>query len=156
MSARMLVVRGGGVGLAAVIVLGGAVGLGSYTFFYAEGASYLSNDASACANCHVMSDHFDAWIKSSHHAVATCNDCHAPHGSIAAKLWTKGVNGFNHSVAFTTGRFHEPIRMTQRNRSVTESTCRYCHQDVVHAIDRLPREDQALECIRCHSGVGHP
>jgi cytochrome c nitrite reductase small subunit len=38
--------------LAAVIAiaLGAVVGLGSYTFVYAKGGSYLGNDPNACAN----------------------------------------------------------------------------------------------------------
>src|SRR6266446_5493121 len=61
------------------IVLGLGLGIGGYTFLYAKGWSYLTNDPAACANCHVMREHYDAWIKSSHRAVATCNDCHTPH-----------------------------------------------------------------------------
>ncbi len=147
--------RGGALGLAIAAAIGIVGGVGGYTFIYAEGGSYLTDDPTACANCHVMQGHYDAWIKSSHKAVATCNDCHAPHGSIASKLWTKGINGFNHSLAFTTNRFHEPIRITGANRAVTEATCRDCHADVVHAIDASPGPSGALDCIRCHSGVGH-
>lgn len=40
-------------GLAAVVV-GFVAGMGAYTFVYARGASYLTNDPSACVNCHVM------------------------------------------------------------------------------------------------------
>ena len=32
------------------------VGLGLYTFVYAKGYSYLSNDPQGCANCHVMQE----------------------------------------------------------------------------------------------------
>lgn len=53
-----------GVGIA--LVMGSVVGLGAYTFVYAKGASYLSNDPRACANCHIMQDHLDGWIKASH------------------------------------------------------------------------------------------
>jgi cytochrome c nitrite reductase small subunit len=36
-------------------VLGGLiVGLGAYTFLYAKGYSYLTNNPEACTNCHVM------------------------------------------------------------------------------------------------------
>jgi hypothetical protein len=35
------------------------IGLGGYTFIYAKGYSYLTNEPAACANCHVMRDHFD-------------------------------------------------------------------------------------------------
>ncbi len=46
---------------AVVVVLAGlAIGLACYTFVYAKGYSYFLNDPSACANCHVMRDYFDA------------------------------------------------------------------------------------------------
>ena len=139
-----------------LVGIGGSVlGLGSYTFIYARGGSYMTNNPSACANCHVMQSHYDAWIKSSHKHVATCNDCHTPHDTIG-KYTTKALNGFNHSLAFTTGRFHEPIRINDRNRAITENACLDCHADIVLAIDRCGQEKNALACIRCHSDVGHP
>jgi cytochrome c nitrite reductase small subunit len=138
------------------VLLGGVLGVGGYTFVYARGGSYFTDDPTTCANCHVMQAQYDAWLKSSHRSVATCNDCHAPHDSLAAKLWVKGRNGWNHSLAFTTGRFHEPIMITEHNRRVTESACRYCHQNVVHAIDMTPARGESMSCIRCHHGVGHP
>ena len=79
----------------AAAVLGLLGGIVVYTFSYAQGASYLSNDPAACANCHIMQSNLDAWDKSSHQAVAGCNECHAPHGSTIGKLWVKGINGFN-------------------------------------------------------------
>ena len=91
------------IGFCFAVGLGSATGVGSYTFLYADGASYLTNNPTACANCHIMQGQYDAWIKSSHKAVATCNDCHAPHQTIG-KFLTKARNGFNHSLAFTTGR----------------------------------------------------
>lgn len=147
--------------LAATIALGLTVGLGMFTFGYARGASYLTNDPAACANCHVMTEHFDAWAKSSHHAVAVCNDCHAPHDLIG-KYATKARNGFWHSFFFTTGRYPDPLRITPRNREVTEETCRFCHAPIVEQIDSpaavhggAPRAGAATSCIRCHANVGH-
>jgi cytochrome c nitrite reductase small subunit len=137
------------------LLLGIAVGLGGYTFVFARGHSYLTNDPTACVNCHVMREQYDGWIVSSHRAVAVCNDCHTPHASLAAKYGVKALNGFWHSVAFTSGRFHEPIRITGRNRAVTEGTCRHCHGDVVQAIDAAPGHAGRLDCIRCHRSVGH-
>ena len=135
-------------------IVGASLGIGSYTFIYAEGLSYLTNDPSACANCHVMRDHLEAWAKSSHHVVAVCNDCHAPHDFLG-KYQTKAVNGWNHSLAFTLGQFHEPIRIGEANRRVTERACRHCHQDIVQAIDTLHDGEHAVSCIRCHASVGH-
>lgn len=138
-------------------LLGAAGGMGTYTFYYAEGGSYLSDDASACANCHAMQGHYDAWNKSTHKAVATCNDCHAPHDSTVNKLYCKTRNGFFHSLAFTTGDYPDQLMITDYNRKVTEDACRYCHSSMVHAIDITPRdnEDQRMSCIRCHNEVGH-
>ncbi len=136
----------------AAVALGIAGGMGAYTFVYAKGAAYMTNDPAACANCHIMQGHFDAWQKSSHHAVAVCNDCHAPHDSLVAKYYCKGRNGVFHSLAFTTGEFHEPIMITDYNRGVTEDACRYCHDRLTHAIDL---GTEPLSCIRCHSDVGH-
>lgn len=134
--------------------LGSAAGLGGYTFIYAKGGSYLTDDPNACANCHIMQDHLDGWIKSSHRAVATCNDCHTPSG-VVPKYFTKAEHGFFHSLAFTTDRFHEPIQIKERSRRVTENACRKCHQDIVHDIDTSTASESAMSCIRCHSGVGH-
>ena len=140
--------------VALAVTVGLAAGIGAYTFVYARGASYLTNDPAACANCHIMREQYDGWIASSHRAVAACNDCHTPH-ALLPKYATKALNGFWHSFAFTTGRFHEPIRINARNRAITESACRSCHADIVHAIDAVPKSGGALPCIQCHRSVGH-
>ncbi len=145
-------VRVAGVTVSALV--GAAGGLGFFTFGYARGASYMTNRPEACANCHVMRSQYEAWSRSSHRAVATCNDCHAPH-ELVGKYKTKAINGYNHSLAFTTGRFPEPIRITPRNEAITEAACRYCHADITAAIDSRGHGDQALSCIRCHRSVGH-
>jgi cytochrome c nitrite reductase small subunit len=141
--------------LALAVILGLTVGLGAFTFVYARGYSYLTNDPGACANCHIMREHFDAWHKSSHRAVATCNDCHTPH-TLVGKYTVKAKNGFWHSFYFTTGRFPDPLRITEGNRAVTANTCGYCHTEITHAID-LPGApaQQRSNCVRCHQYVGH-
>ncbi|MBK7961920.1 MAG: NapC/NirT family cytochrome c [Bdellovibrionales bacterium] len=69
-------------GTALFFVFGIIVGLGVYAFFYAKGYSYMSDDPQACINCHVMRENMDSWIKSTHHHVAKCNDCHLPHNIV--------------------------------------------------------------------------
>src|SRR6516165_6995974 len=73
---------------------------------YAEGFSYLSNDPKACVDCHIMREQYDGWQKASHHAVATCNDCHVPHETVP-KYWVKAEDGFWHSKGFTHQDFPE-------------------------------------------------
>ena len=145
------------VGIIAAATLGLAFGLGAFTFGYAKGGSYLTNDPAACANCHIMGEHFAAWQRASHRAVATCNDCHTPHNLIG-KYVTKARNGFWHSFYFTTGRYPDPLRITARNHDITEAACRFCHQEIVAAIDLVQAKahgDNRLSCVRCHTYVGH-
>lgn len=141
----------------AAIALGALAGVGGYTFVYARGDSYLSNDSAACVNCHVMRPQFEGWLRSSHREVAGCNDCHTPDAFFDHWI-VKAENGWNHSYAFTTGDFHEPIRITARNHAVTEAACRRCHGELVaqtDALARAHRDDDAVSCTRCHRSVGH-
>ena len=140
--------------LVLVALIGVPIGLGLFTFSYAKGTSYLSDDPLTCVNCHVMRDQFDAWRHSSHARVATCNDCHTPHDSLVSKWVVKGINGFNHSLAFTTGDFHEPIRINSMNADVVQHNCVSCHQTAVQMIAHPPG-GETVRCATCHSGVGH-
>ena len=141
---------------AAAVLVGLVIGIGSYTFLYAKGYSYLTNDPAACANCHVMQDHFDAWTRASHRSVAVCNDCHTPPGLIP-KYLTKAQNGFWHSFYFTTGNYPDPLRITPRNQRVTEMACRKCHAELTASIDPAHADTglRGLECSSCHNDVGH-
>ncbi len=117
----------------AAVVVGASVAAVGFTFVFAHGTSYLSNDPAACANCHIMTEQFDAWSRGSHHAVAVCNDCHAPHDLIG-KYTTKAINGWNHSKAFT---------LQARGRAVTfvndlEKTYWSGDLEVLSRLMRLP------------------
>jgi cytochrome c nitrite reductase small subunit len=142
------------VAVLAAVFVGVFGGLGAFTFGYAEGGAYLVNNPESCANCHVMQDHFDAWVKSSHHGVATCNDCHLPHDPVG-KWVTKADNGFFHSMAFTTQDYHEPIRIKPRNARVTQGACLHCHEAFVHSMLPASEGDIVMGCVHCHSDVGH-
>lgn len=136
------------------VLAGMLIGVGGYTFGYAEGLSYFSTDPQACANCHIMQEYYDSWQKASHHHVAVCVDCHLPH-SFIRKYAAKADNGFFHSMAFTLDNFHEPIRIKPRNRRITQENCVSCHRDVVEQMLPAATHDGMLACIHCHSDVGH-
>jgi cytochrome c nitrite reductase small subunit len=136
-----------------VFIVGIPIGLGIFTFSYARGTAYFSDDPQACMNCHVMRDQFEAWQHSSHSRVATCNDCHTPH-TFVEKWVVKGINGFNHSLAFTTGAFHEPIRANAMNASVVQQNCIECHADVTTMM-AANHDAEELACVTCHNDVGH-
>lgn len=137
--------------LVLAVLAGILTGVGGYTFYYAQGASYLSDDPTACVNCHIMREQFDGWQKGSHHAAATCNDCHVPHDFVG-KWLTKASNGYHHSAAFTLQNFHEPIRIRPGNAAVLEENCRYCHGAFIREIVAHGEESS---CVRCHDAVGH-
>jgi cytochrome c nitrite reductase small subunit len=137
----------------AAVGLGILLGLSAVTFRYAEGASYLSADPAACANCHIMQPQYDSWQKASHHTVATCVECHLPAGFVG-KYFAKAENGWNHSKAFTLQNFHEPIVINQKNSNILHRNCLRCHADLVHA--QGGADDGATpRCVRCHASVGH-
>jgi cytochrome c nitrite reductase small subunit len=140
-------------------LLGGvAIGLGAFTFVYAQGYSYLTNDPAACANCHIMAEHYSAWQKSSHAPVAVCNDCHTPHDNLVSKYRVKARNGFWHSFYFTTGSFPDPLRITEPNHDIVEDACRDCHAPIAETVDHGLRGADGVEplaCTRCHRHVGH-
>jgi len=142
-------------GVTTAVLAGLFVGAAGYTFYYAEGGSYLSNDPRACVNCHIMREQYDGWQKSSHHAVATCNDCHVPHDPVG-KYLTKASNGYHHSRSFTLQDFHEPIRIRPTNLHVLNQNCVYCHaeftSEIRHAVSTA---SEPMNCVRCHESVGH-
>ena len=132
-------------------------GLGAFTFSHAKGWSYFSSDPQACVNCHVMEPQFASWQHSSHRNVAVCNDCHMPHDFVN-KWYTKALNGWNHSVAFTTGDFPEPITIKGRNKEIALHNCQACHATLVgdmHISVSLKHEADAPTCTSCHGNVGH-
>ena len=136
------------------VLLGILIGLGAYTFGYARGWSYLTDDATACANCHVMTEQYAGWMKSSHGFAAVCNDCHAP-AAFVPKYGTKMWNGFMHSLAFTTGGFPDRIRITAFNKKVAEESCQKCHAEIVDGIQGVRTHGEGVSCTHCHASVGH-
>jgi cytochrome c nitrite reductase small subunit len=154
-------------GIAAIVLcltIGLAGGLGAYTFNFAHGLSYFSNDPKACVNCHVMNDYYDSWQKSGHGHVAVCNDCHSPH-NIVGKLITKADNGWNHSVKFTLRTYEKaPIVIRKVNADRLRHNCIHCHENLVSDIRGAEALYPAsahgagtedIDCLRCHSDVGH-
>ena len=133
--------------------VGMLVGLGGTTFDYAEGLSYLSTDPASCANCHIMHPQYDAWQKSSHHAVATCAGCHLP-ARFPYTYIAKAENGWNHSKAFTLQDFPEPIVITEKNADILHANCLRCHKDLINEMSIVSTEGSP-RCVRCHASVGH-
>ena len=138
------------------VLTGLMAGLGYFTWGYAEGGSYFSNEPAACANCHIMRDYLDSWQKSSHKNVATCNDCHVPH-DLLPKLIVKGENGIRHSWKFTFRTYPERLQITPMNLGALQENCVGCHGGFVAEIMINTRHETFRDrnCVHCHNGVGH-
>lgn len=140
---------------ACCVALGVLAGLGLYTFQYAKGLSYLSNDPKACMNCHVMQEHYDSWVRSSHRHAAACNDCHVPH-ALPEKYLVKMDNGWNHSKKFTLQNYPEPIRIRPGNLRTLQHNCLHCHAALVSELaGHRDIERNQMQCTTCHRSVGH-
>ncbi|MDO9116519.1 MAG: cytochrome c nitrite reductase small subunit [Nitrospira sp.] len=139
---------------ALTLTLGLLIGIGLYTFGYARGGSYLTDNPAACTNCHVMREQYAGWLKGSHRSVAVCNDCHTPDGVIA-KYAAKARYGFLHAYAFTTGRFPDEIQITPHMHALTEHACLKCHAAIVEAMTITGAPHDKPACLRCHRDVGH-
>jgi cytochrome c nitrite reductase small subunit len=137
------------------VTIGVFSGSAAFVMYYGEGFSYLSSDPRACVNCHIMREQYDGWQKASHHAAATCVDCHLPHAFVP-KYLAKMENGYKHSKAFTFQDFHEPIHIHEKNSRVLQANCVRCHGEFVHPIlDHTGTDQTGSQCVRCHAGVGH-
>lgn len=142
-----------------LVCFGVVIGHGIFTFVYAKGFSYLSDDPAACKNCHVMNQVYEGWSRSSHKDVATCNDCHVPH-TFVAKWAMKAESGFHHGYAFTFKDNPVAFSATTKSKQIVQQNCISCHQDyATHAIDatmaKHASSDEALSCVSCHRQIGH-
>lgn len=141
------------------LLTGILLGSVAFTFEYAQGTSYLSNDPTACVNCHIMREPYNGWQNASHHHVAVCNDCHLPHETVVEKYIAKGEAGFRHSWGFTFQDFEEPIRVHDGSKRVIENNCVRCHTDLTASMAMRSAHGgadiQQTSCIHCHRDVGH-
>jgi cytochrome c nitrite reductase small subunit len=139
--------------VALTVLFGAILGLGGFTFIYADGFSYLGSNPKTCANCHVMQDAYDGWSHSSHKSVAHCVDCHAPH-NVVEKYAVKGISGAKDMVAFTLDIIPDPIHIRSFSKGIVQDQCIYCHQDMVEPIS-YAGSAHPTDCLRCHARVGH-
>jgi len=145
-----------------VLILAGALtGLTLYALIESKAVSYLSDDPTTCANCHVMTPQYATWQKSSHREWASCNDCHVPQDNVFRKYFFKAKDGLYHSYMFTTRQEPEVIRMKEAGIEVVQENCIRCHEDQVtdaylggmvkdHKKHRTERK-----CWTCHQEVPH-
>ncbi len=140
-----------------------ALVMGLYLVKESKATSYLSNDATACINCHVMESAYASWSHSSHAQRAMCVDCHLPVDDYIDKYASKTRDGWNHSVAFTMNTYGKRILISDDGARRVQEKCIRCHasftKPVTRNVDRQHAFDSAnlgdRQCWDCHRLVPH-
>ena len=140
---------------AGFVVLGITGGMALFVFHTSRATSYLSDAPETCMNCHVITTQYVTWQHSSHANVATCNDCHVPHTSLAAQYGFKAKDGLWHATVFTMRWEPQVIRLSVRAVPVVEDNCRRCHAAVVADVAPAAHQAGDLRCWDCHREVPH-
>jgi len=130
-------------------------GLGCAVAAISNAASYLSDDPKACINCHIMNPEYASWQHSSHGRVTVCNDCHVPHGNLAAKLFYKAKDGSRHSLLYTLRRENQVIQAIPGSKKVIQQNCLRCHRNAVAGAVAPVHQSFERSCTDCHREVPH-
>ncbi len=146
-----------------LFIVGGIIaGLGGYTIYVSRVHLYAGDDPSACVNCHIMSPYYQSWQHSSHGRDATCNDCHVPHTSIAAKYAFKAMDGLYHASVFTFRAEPQVIRPRDASSNVIMANCIRCHTQLnTEFVDTgmisfaQSKEGEGKACWDCHRNIPH-
>lgn len=133
--------------LVAIVVV--AVLVGVFVAFGPLGLYAKSESPEFCGSCHVLQPEYEAWFHSGAHQTIKCIDCHLPNDKLAHHLWAKSLEGVSDSLAFHTGRFHEPITLSNSGAKVVVENCRRCHSEI------MARVNEERRCWECHRRMTH-
>jgi len=144
-----------------LILLGVFVGLVLFTLHAGRARSYLSDEPSACVNCHVMAPYYATWQNGSHGRFTVCNDCHVPQDNVIEKYLFKASDGLRHSFMFTFRLEPQVIRIHEAGRDAVQRNCIRCHSEQIHPISVRAITAQAIQehgegyCWDCHRETPH-
>ena len=143
-------------------IAGVIVGLGGLFVYLLRAHTYIADDPSACVNCHIMTPYYATWSHSSHGRDATCNDCHVPHSSLAAKYGFKAMDGMKHVAYFVTHSERQAIMAEDMSAEVIMNNCIRCHTQLNQEFVKTGRIDYMMAkkgegkaCWDCHRNVPH-
>lgn len=129
-----------------------------YTRFKFPNMASAKNTFGICLTCHDMTYAFERHKSSSHFLVATCDDCHIPHGPLdwsvsrlkgLKDLFVHFVNPILTQEEYNARR-PEMVKDVWSEMNRTDSdTCRYCH----NSIEREEHENKNKICIDCHKNI---
>ena len=135
--------------------LGAFVGLSLVVAHISRAASYLTDSPEACVNCHVMTNAYLTWQRSSDATLTTCGDCHVPQDNILSHYLYKARDGAWHTTAFTLRLEPQVLRLSKKAIPVIEANCRRCHDHELHRVSLAAPDEQGQRCWDCHRAVPH-
>ncbi|PKP38164.1 MAG: cytochrome c nitrite reductase small subunit [Bacteroidetes bacterium HGW-Bacteroidetes-14] len=145
-----------------VVLLGAATGFFIYLLYVARMPSYLSDDPSACVNCHIMAPYYQSWQKSSHQAWASCNECHVPHDNVFRQYGFKAKDGLYHASVFTFRMEPQVLRPREESYGVIMENCIRCHTQLNTEFVKTgmlsyadTQKGMGKACWDCHREVPH-
>lgn len=138
-------------GIPVAVATGVVLGMFVLVARASNAVSYMSDQASTCLNCHVMTNAYATWRHGSHSRVASCNDCHVPQNNPVATYAFKAMDGARHSYVFTTRTEPEVLRLNKGAVPVVQANCVRCHVDQWLMI-RLA-DSKERPCWSCHENI---
>ena len=145
-----------------IVIVGGIAGLIAYIAYMARIHSYLSDDPSACVNCHIMTPYYESWRHNSHAKWTNCNDCHVPHDNVLKKYAFKAKDGLYHSAIFTLRLEPIAIRPREESYEVIMDNCIRCHTQLNTSCVKTgtlkysdTQKGEGKACWDCHRDVPH-
>jgi len=146
---------------AVIVITGVFLGLGLLILKISNAASYMTDDSTACINCHVMSTHYSSWLHSSHRERAVCNDCHVPHDNFVRKYLFKAQDGLRHATIFTLRTEPQVIRIKDAGKAVVQENCKRCHEEQLNRVSAINvttenfKDGSGSRCWDCHRETPH-
>ncbi|HPI19051.1 MAG TPA: cytochrome c nitrite reductase small subunit [Candidatus Kapabacteria bacterium] len=144
-----------------IIFAGLAVGLGLTIVQISNAPSYLSDEPTACINCHIMTPQYATWQHSSHREWTNCNDCHVPHNNIVRKYFFKASDGLRHASMFTLRLEPQVIQIKEAGKTVVQENCIRCHVNQLNPVSAINvtghnyTNGEGNLCWDCHREVPH-
>jgi cytochrome c nitrite reductase small subunit len=144
-----------------ILTLGVLTGVVFVVLYISNAWSYLSDDPTACMNCHIMAPQYATWEKGSHGRVTNCNDCHVPHNNFVRKYLFKASDGLRHASIFTFRLEPDVIRVKSAGIGVIQENCIRCHIRLIECnslvtvtLETVNHGDGKL-CWDCHRETPH-
>lgn len=144
------------------LVGGIIVGIVGYLIYVSSVYSYMSDEPTACVNCHIMSPYYQSWQHSSHGVWTNCNDCHVPNDNMANKYIFKAIDGVYHAAVFTMCAEPQVIRPREASSNVIMANCIRCHTQLNTEFVNTGMIDytastmgEGKACWDCHRDIPH-